>query len=63
MANFLDTMIDYPNAKMYVFAVFEQVQALQLLNQTQVNNYKQHVENLEKFDEDMEWNVFKYCKE
>jgi hypothetical protein len=54
MANFLDTMIDYPNAKMYVFALFDQVQALQLLNQTQVNNYKQHVENLEKFDEDME---------
>ena len=54
MARFLDTMIDYPNAKMYVFGVFEKMETLKLLSEVQVQKYKTHVENLEKFDEDIE---------
>ena len=50
MANFLDSLIDYPNSKMYVFGVFEKMQTLKLFNEKQVKNYTQHVENLEKFD-------------
>lgn len=51
MANFLDTMIDYPNAKQYASGLFKKLQELNLLTEQQVKNYEAHVENLEKFDE------------
>ena len=54
MANFLDSMIDYPNSKMYVFGLFDKLNELGILNSVQLEKYKTHVENLERFDEDMD---------
>lgn len=46
MGNFQDMLIDYPNAKDYVFGMFDKLHQLSLLTETQLANYKKHVENL-----------------
>lgn len=46
LANFADTLIDYPNSKEYAFQMFEKMSELHLLTKEQVDNYKKHVENL-----------------
>jgi hypothetical protein len=51
MTNFLDTMIDYPNAKQYASGLFKKLHELELLTEQEVKNYEAHVANLEKFDD------------
>jgi len=46
MANFYDTLIDYPIAKEYAFELFEKLQELGVLGEEQIVKYKKHVENL-----------------
>lgn len=46
LANFMDTMIDYPRAKEYSFEMFEKLGELGVLNAEQIQKYKQHVENM-----------------
>lgn len=52
MGNFQDMLIDYPNAKEYVFGMFDKLHSLDLLDETQLANYKKHVENLQNMDYD-----------
>lgn len=51
MTNFIDTMIDYPNAKKYASGLFKKLHELELLTEQEVKNYEAHVENLENFDD------------
>ena len=51
MTNFLDTMIDYPNAKTYASGLFKKLQELKLLTAEEVEKYEAHVVNLENFDD------------
>ena len=51
MTNFLDTMIDYPNAKKYASGLFKKLQELKLLTAEEVEKYEAHVVNLENFDD------------
>lgn len=50
LANFSDTLIDYPNTKEYAFQMFEKMKEIGILSNDQVNKYKMHVENLMKDD-------------
>ena len=52
LANFIDTMIDYPNSKDYAFQMFEKFGSdnLQILKTDMIPKYKKHVEHLQ--DED-----------
>lgn len=52
MANFHDTLIDYPNSKDYSFQLFEKLGELQILSGDMIEKYKKHVENLMEEDED-----------
>ena len=36
MANFLDAMIDYPKSKEYAFVMFERLEKIQLISQSQL---------------------------
>jgi hypothetical protein len=50
LANFLDTLIDYPMSKEYAFAMFERLGTLGVMQK--IDSYKQHVEMLLKEEED-----------
>jgi hypothetical protein len=46
LANFIDTLIDYPNSKNYSFQMFEKLHTLGILKTEMLEKYKKHVENL-----------------
>jgi hypothetical protein len=50
LANFIDTIIDYPNSRVYAFDMFERLGAAGILKADMIPKYKQHVEHLQ--DED-----------
>jgi hypothetical protein len=43
MANIVDTIIDYPNSKIYVEQLCQQMKALEVLTEQQVINYRLHI--------------------
>lgn len=51
LANFIDTMIDYPRSKEYAFELFDKLGVLGILTPAQIAKYKQHVLNLENYDD------------
>ena len=48
IANFVDTIIDYPNSKIYIEQLFLRMKEFDLLTTKQLQNYRLHIENLEK---------------
>ena len=46
LANFIDTLIDYPNSKDYAFQLFDRLGELAIINKDMIQKYRQHVENL-----------------
>ena len=48
MARFVDTIIDYPNAKLYVAELIESMVSAELLSEKMAVNYKLHLENIER---------------
>ncbi len=48
MANFVDTIIDYPNSKIYVQQLVERMKTINALSSKQASNYMQHIEDIEK---------------
>lgn len=55
MANFIDTMIDYPFAKEYAYGMFDKLQEMGAMSEDQNSRYKQHIKNLENMeDEDLD---------
>lgn len=51
LANFIDTIIDYPRSKEYAYELFDKLGVLGILAEAQIAKYKQHVVNLETYDE------------
>lgn len=47
MANLVDTIIDYPNSKIYIEQLCERMLELKCLTEQQVGLYRQHTENIE----------------
>ena len=47
LANFIDTIIDYPNSRVYAFDMFERLGAAGILKSDMIPKYKQHVEHLQ----------------
>ena len=55
LANFMDTLIDYPKAREYARELFERLGELGVLEGDMIEKYKYHVENLVKSElEEME---------
>ncbi|CDW76846.1 eukaryotic translation initiation factor 4 gamma [Stylonychia lemnae] len=52
LANFIDTLIDYPNAKDYSFQMFDKLGGLGIIPVDMIEKYKKHIENL--MDEDID---------
>ena len=52
LANFIDTLIDYPNSRDYAFGMFDRLGQLNILKQEQIERYKKHVENLQNYDDE-----------
>lgn len=50
LANFIDTLIDYPNSKQYAFQMFDTLGKEEILRADMIPKYKMHVEHLQ--DED-----------
>ena len=40
MANFIDTLIDYPNSLAYSFQMFDKLGSLEILNEDMIGKYK-----------------------
>lgn len=53
LANFIDTMIDYPMSQQYAFQMFERLGAIGVMTEEQVRTYKLHVENLQSEEEEV----------
>ena len=47
LANFIDTLIDYPMSRIYAGELFDRLGEKGILQEDQIKNYKLHVENLE----------------
>jgi len=47
LANFLDTLIDYPNSKDYAHQLLARLLKEELITSQQIELYKQHIENLD----------------
>lgn len=54
LANFIDTLIDYPKSREYAFQMFDRLGQLGVLKQEMIAKYKQHVDNLENFVEEQD---------
>lgn len=48
MARFVETIIDYPNAKIYIQELVERMEQIQLLTAKQAANYKLHIKHIEE---------------
>jgi len=57
LANFIDTLIDYPMSRIYAGELFDRLGEKGILQEEQIKNYKLHVENLEDQanDDDSNW--------
>ena len=47
MSNLVDTIIDYPNSKIYIEQLCARMQELNCLTEEQVGLYKKHTYNIE----------------
>ena len=47
MSNLVDTIIDYPNSKMYIEQLCDRMKELGCLTEQQVALYKQHTKDVE----------------
>ena len=56
LANFIDTLIDYPMARTYANELFDRLGSLQILQPDMIEKYKQHVDNLESEEADEDSN-------
>jgi len=52
LANYIDTVIDYPNAKIYAFMLLDKLVELKIVAPDMIDKYKKHVENLQSDDQD-----------
>ena len=52
LANFIDTIIDYPMSQHYASQMFDSLGGLGVMTADHVKTYKQHVENLMAEDEE-----------
>ena len=43
LANFIDTIIDYPQSRVYAFEMFDKMGSLGIIKEDMVEKYKQHV--------------------
>ena len=50
LANLLDTLIDYPNSKDYVFQMIDRLNETGVITGEMDQKYKRHVETLDKED-------------
>lgn len=50
LANFSDTLIDYPNSKGYAFRMFAKLRELGVVSEELEAKYRRHVEKLENDD-------------
>ena len=48
MARFSDTIIDYPNSKLYFIELVERLEQIEVLTAKKASVYKLHLENIEK---------------
>lgn len=48
LTGFIDTLVDYPSAKNYLFRFLNSLAGLGILDSERVDRYKQHVEQLEQ---------------
>jgi len=53
MTDFIDVLIDYPNAKDYANQMFIRLGELGILQKEMIEKYQKHVENL--MDEDIDF--------
>jgi len=56
LANFIDTLIDYPMSRIYAGELFDRLGQKGILQEEQIRNYKLHVENLEEQADDEDSN-------
>lgn len=52
LANFIDTMIDYPNSKEYAYGMFDKLQEMAVMSADQNSRYKQHIQDLENMEDE-----------
>ena len=48
MARFVDTIIDYPNSKLYATELVERMEQTSVLTAEQATNYRLHIAHIEK---------------
>ena len=48
IANYFDTVIDYPMSRAYVEQLCQRFKELEVLSEQRVEEYKAHLENVEK---------------
>jgi hypothetical protein len=49
LANFIDTLIDYPMSREYALEVFTRLGELNILQADQIEKYRLHVDNLDNY--------------
>ena len=47
LANFIDTIIDYPQSRDYAFEMFDRLGALGIIKEDMIDKYKTHVDNIQ----------------
>jgi len=54
LANFIDTLIDYPMSRKYALEIFSRLGDLKILQADQIEKYRQHVDNLDGYGQEDE---------
>ena len=54
LANFIDTLIDYPMSRVYALEVFTRLAELNILQAEQIEKYRLHVDNLDDYAQEEE---------
>ncbi len=49
----MDSVIDYPHAKIYAFEMFDRLKELDIISENKLAKYKRHVENLMTEDDEV----------
>ena len=57
MANFLDTIIDYPNSKIYAEQLIQRMEEIKVLTASQVKNYSMHIDHVEKQSQEVDSDI------
>jgi len=47
LANFIDTIIDYPQSREYAFEMFDRLGLLGIIKEDMIDKYKTHVDNIQ----------------